>query len=200
MIIFRSVSPPVSPPVQQLSFAQKILFGLVFIVAIAFAVVRLQSYWFFTYDDTFIVLRYAFNAMHHGVVEWNVGDAVEGYTSPLHLALIILAGSFGGDLLVITQSINTAAWIGAMGGIYFIMRPLLGNILALAPVTLIMINAPMIAWIWGGLEPTFLVFMLMIGQGLMLHAFLNPARRTTNYAILTGIVFALIALTRLDAA
>ncbi|QHN30989.1 hypothetical protein GII32_11835 [Gordonia amarae] len=40
-----------------------------------------------TPDDGFITLRIADNLIHHGRPDFNFGDAVEGYSSPLHLLL-----------------------------------------------------------------------------------------------------------------
>jgi hypothetical protein len=40
-----------------------------------------------TTDDPLITLRYASNLVHHGQPVFNLGERVEGYTSPLHLLL-----------------------------------------------------------------------------------------------------------------
>jgi hypothetical protein len=40
-----------------------------------------------TSDDPLITLRYASNLLHHGQPVFNLGERVEGYTSPLHLLI-----------------------------------------------------------------------------------------------------------------
>ncbi len=44
-----------------------------------------------TPDDSLITLRYAWNLLHHGQLVFNLGERVEGYTSPLHLLVAVAA-------------------------------------------------------------------------------------------------------------
>jgi arabinofuranosyltransferase len=46
--------------------------------------------WGTTPDDGFITLRIAHNLLHHGEPVFNLGDKVEGYSSPLHLLVAAL--------------------------------------------------------------------------------------------------------------
>jgi hypothetical protein len=63
--------------------------------SIAFLVVGVLTF-ANTSDDPLITLRYAWNLLHHGQPVFNLGERVEGYTSPLHLlvatAVLLLPG------------------------------------------------------------------------------------------------------------
>jgi hypothetical protein len=49
-------------------------------------------------DDTYIVFAYAHNIVERGAIVWNTGVRVEGYSSALHLALMVVGLLAGADL------------------------------------------------------------------------------------------------------
>ncbi len=84
-----------------------------FLLFFSFGVGSIQLYLFrnFMVDDAFITLRYVKNALEgHGVV-YNVGERVEGFTSPLHVFLIYLMGLFEIDIVLASKILGvTAFW------------------------------------------------------------------------------------------
>ncbi|MDP2311737.1 MAG: hypothetical protein Q8P41_02445 [Pseudomonadota bacterium] len=59
-------------------------------------------------DDTYIVFAYAHNIVEHGEIAWNTGVRVEGYSSPLHLALMVLGAFAGADLAIFARVLSFA--------------------------------------------------------------------------------------------
>ncbi len=70
-------------------------------------------------DDAFITFAYAHNIVEHGEIAWNTGVRVEGYSSPLHLALMVLGCAAGLDLSVAARllslgcAVATLAWLAS---------------------------------------------------------------------------------------
>ena len=84
-------------------------FGL---VAISIMVGVAELYLFRTYmvDDAFISLRYVRNALAgHGLV-YNIGDKVEGFTSPLDILLNFILGRMGIDLVLASKILGVTAY------------------------------------------------------------------------------------------
>lgn len=69
-----------------------------------------------TTDDTFIPMRYAWNLLHgHGPV-FNIGERVEGFTSPLHVVVsMVVVLSPGGFALLKTKLVSLAFAALAVG-------------------------------------------------------------------------------------
>lgn len=81
-------------------------------------------------DDSFIFFRYVDNLLAgHGPV-WNVGERVEGFSSPLWLLILSLGRSLGADYFVFSR---WAGWAAAAAGIYAVW--LLARRLAATQVT-----------------------------------------------------------------
>jgi hypothetical protein len=69
-----------------------------------------QGHWGGVYDDTFIYLRYVRNLEAGCGLRFNCGDPpVEGFTGPLHLALLWLGGRFTDQLIDLSQVLCTAS-------------------------------------------------------------------------------------------
>jgi arabinofuranosyltransferase len=70
---------------------------------------------FSLYDDAYIYLRYVQNLLSGHGLRFNAGDApVEGFTSPLYLALLALGGLLTDDLEGLTQVLGTLLLTGAL--------------------------------------------------------------------------------------
>lgn len=160
---------------------------------------RINMLSFFSYDDTFIILRYAANFLSHGQFVWNVGEAaVEGYTSPLQLFMVTALGAAGIDLLLAARIVS----LGFYGGTVFLLGYGLAKIIgwrwAVFAAALLAASPSFIAWGWGAMETTLNVFLLTLGHVLVLYAIYN--RKENDKTILwCGLAFALAGLTRLDA-
>lgn len=159
---------------------------------------RVWGFSFFVYDDTFIVLRYARNFLEHGRLAFNLGEAVEGYTNPLHLLLIVIFGACGMDLLDAARLINTLSFIGFAAVIFMAVRRYSGVASGLLIMGLALANPALIAWVWGGMEVPLTIVLLAVAQGLMLRALLDPTKRTDRTAILSAVFFGLAFFNRPD--
>ena len=78
-----------------------------------FAVMVLLN-WSHTPDDALITLRYAYNVVHgHGAV-FNIGDRVQGFSSPLHLFLDVVTLALpGGYALLKAKLVSLAFGVSA---------------------------------------------------------------------------------------
>lgn len=187
---------PTPTPLTQRFF--DILAWLTVALALWVAFWRFQAFNFFVYDDTYIVLRYAKNFLEHGQLAWNLGEAVEGYTNPLHLVLIVVLGALGMDLLDAARLINLLSYIGFAAVLFFALWRFRGFTAALLVAGLSLANPAMIAWIWGGMEVPFSVFLLAVAQAVMMRVILDPAQRTDKNAIIAAIFFGLAFWNRPD--
>jgi arabinofuranosyltransferase len=159
-----------------------------------------QAFHFFSYDDTFIGLRYVANFLNTGHFEWNVGEVVEGYTDPLRLWMIAGLGALGMDLLAAARGINAVAHMAFALLLFQMMRGRLGPAVALLPAGLALSFTPLIVWVWGGLDPPLTVFLIGCAQAVMFLAFGHPEQRTPRLAALSAALFALAFLVRMDSA
>jgi hypothetical protein len=75
-----------------------------------------RDHWGGVYDDTFIYLRYVRNLEAGCGLRFNCGDPpVEGFTGPLHLALLWLGGRFTSQLIDLSQILCTVGLAAALG-------------------------------------------------------------------------------------
>lgn len=83
-----------------------------FVVAVAALVLTASAYRRdFLADDAFITFRYARNLLEgHGLV-FNVGERVEGFSSPLHVLAVAGLGALGCDLVQAGRGLGLAAAI-----------------------------------------------------------------------------------------
>lgn len=161
---------------------------------------RLNALSFFTYEDTFIFLRYAANYLSHGIFSWNVGEApVEGYTSPLQLFLVTALGAIQVDLLLAARLTAFAGYLGLSGLLFFFFRSRLGFLRAFFLVLMVMAAPALILWCWGAMETTLVLFFLCLGHVLVAQYVSDKGLQPPAMAFALGIVFGCAALTRLDA-
>lgn len=114
-------------------------------------------------DDAYIVFAYAHNIVNHGEIAWNTGVRVEGYSSPLHLALMVLGCFTGLDLSVFARVISFAA---ALTTLAIVIRPRFGpGGVALA----VMLAAwqPFQHWSVAGLETSLATLLAACGWPLV---------------------------------
>ncbi|MBI3420382.1 MAG: hypothetical protein HY053_09640 [Proteobacteria bacterium] len=192
---------PPAPASSPTPFSGKFFTGLALlgtVLAVWAAVWRIEGLSFFVYDDTYIFLRYAANFLHTGLLHWNLGDAVEGYTNPLHLLLITILGACDVDLLNAAHLVNGAAYAGCVAVLYWALLPRLGWKVALLPAGLMAAYPALIAWVWGGMEVPLTVFLLLCGHVTVLRAFLDPAARDMRQVAISAVFFSLAMLNRLD--
>ncbi len=66
-------------------------------------------------DDAFITFAYAHRVVEHGEIAWNTGERVEGYSSPLHLAIMVMGCAAGLDLSVFARALSVVAALATLG-------------------------------------------------------------------------------------
>ena len=125
-------------------------------------------------DDAFIALRYAKNLIEHHELAYNLGQRVEGFTSPLWVLLISGIGSLGVPLVTATRVLGASSGLAVFWALCLFWDELNPKApwLVLAPALALAISAPFAAWILGGLETP-----LFVASFTLTLALLNRAAR-----------------------
>lgn len=105
------------------------------LLAIATAMVSLvATFWFVRvrsyslYDDAYIYMRYAHNILQGCGLRWNCGDApVEGFSSPLYLALSVLFARLSPDAESASQALGFLSVSAGLAGAGLLLPRLLGQ-------------------------------------------------------------------------
>lgn len=156
----------------------------------------------FLCDDAYISFRYAENLARHGVLEWNVGERVEGYTNFLWTVLLALWTKVGVGPEVASRVMGLA--FGASGAILLYGISLTLNRETEGPDRwsptdpfnylagfLTAACAAYACWCSGGLETQMFTFLSLAGFALYLHE--ETSGRRFRWS---GAVMALAAMTR----
>jgi len=140
------------------------------------------------YEDQLIVLRYARNLVEGNGLVYNLGERVQGFTTPLFTLLSTGAVAFGGD--------NAATWQNALGvicaaGTAFLAVRVLSRAGAagaapLAVAIILYFSAADVSVVYLGMEVH--LFALLFLLALDLHV--------TNRSVLAAVVTGLLFLTR----
>ncbi|MDP2306772.1 MAG: hypothetical protein Q8P18_12175 [Pseudomonadota bacterium] len=115
-------------------------------------------------DDTYIVFAYAHNIVEHGEVAWNTGVRVEGYSSPLHLTLMVLGALAGADLAIFARVLSFVCSVGVAATL---ARPALGP-QRLLLVLLLAAWQPFQFWSTAGLETAMATLLGVLAWPLVL--------------------------------
>jgi arabinofuranosyltransferase len=165
-------------------------------IAVAIQYVRVLDWaWPITIDDAFISFRYARNlAEGHGLV-WNPGEApVEGYSNFLWVVLLSIPHLLGADVVTFAKVLGVAASAGALVATFFMVRRVAGSGWAgLIAVLLLGHSVDFVLNAIFGLETSLYLLLLALALGGTFALADEPSRRR---AILTGLAFAGLALTR----
>lgn len=144
-------------------------------------------------DDAYIFFRYAQHfADGHGLV-FNVGERVEGYTSPLWVLILGLFAAFGTNLPAVAVVLGVALSLATMflayklAGLFDFRHPLL----RVLPVLLLSANGSFATWVTGGLETMLLTFLVTLAAYLYLQH---------GHWLLLSLIWSLIYLTRPEGA
>jgi arabinofuranosyltransferase len=165
-------------------------------VAVAIQYARVLEWaWPITIDDAFISFRYARNlAEGHGLV-WNPGEApVEGYSNFLWVILLAIPHRVGADAVTFAKVAGVVASVGSLAATFFMVRRLSDSVWAGLVAVLFLghsvdfvINAAL------GLETSLYLLLLALALWGTFALASDPTRRR---ALLTGLAFAGLALTR----
>jgi arabinofuranosyltransferase len=169
--------------------------SILLILLIIFILILHINYFRFVCDDAFISFRYAKNFIEgHGLV-YNIGEKVEGYTNFLWTMLLSLFMVLGFNVVIVSQL------LGILFSLFTVLLLLRFNRMLyprdnlfnyLAPLFLVCCGA-FAAWSSGGLETSFYTVLVFLGSLLFVTGMEKPL-----YSALSGTVFALACLTRLD--
>jgi len=138
------------------------------------AIVALLALWHasrydFFCDDALIALRYAQNLIEHHELAYNLGQRVEGFTSPLWVLLVSALGSFGVPLVSATRALGASSALltfGALSLFWDELEPRSPR-LVLAPAAALAMSAPFAAWTLGGLETPLFVALFTLTLALL---------------------------------
>ncbi|MEI9940287.1 MAG: hypothetical protein WDO69_23975 [Pseudomonadota bacterium] len=157
-----------------------------------------KSYDFFC-DDAFIALRYAKNLIEHHELSYNSGQRVEGFTSPLWVLLISVAGALGVPLTSATRALGASAGLLAFWALMRFWDELNPKApwLVLAPAVALAMSAPFAAWIFGGLETPLFVASFTLALASIARA---ARRRDLPSSLEAGLSVALCVLCRPEGA
>ncbi|AKU99069.1 hypothetical protein AKJ09_05733 [Labilithrix luteola] len=139
------------------------------------ALVHVAYYFPRVVDDLFISLRYAENlASGHGAV-FNVGEAVEGYSSPLWMLLQAVGLALGIEGVLFTKLLGLASLTLLFVGLYRLGRDVmgLGAWTAILPLGCLAANSYVVSWALLGLE-TPLHLALLVWTAVTLRSFDIP--------------------------
>jgi arabinofuranosyltransferase len=150
-------------------------------------------------DDAFISLRYARNLVDHGAPVYNLGERVEGYTSPLWMLLSVAPlalGIEGSKVLSLMGLLGGVALVAAVWRLWTVVapaRPVPGFVV----LGLVVASTPLAAWSSSGLETP--AFAAMIALSVAEAAvFVGEPTRARGYV--AGGVIALTTLLRPEGA
>jgi len=170
----------------------------------ALALVALAALWHarrydFFCDDAYIALRYAKNLIEHHELAYNLGQRVEGFTSPLWVLLIAALGALGLALPEATRLLAAGAVLltfWALCRFWDELEPETPR-LVLAPAAALAVSAPFAAWTFGGLETPLFVALFTLTLSSIARAARQPDLRRSFQA---GLSAALCVLCRPEGA
>lgn len=171
--------------------------ALIAVVALA-ALWHARRYDFFC-DDAFIALRYAQNLSEHGQLSYNLGQRVEGFTSPLWVLLLSAAGSIGIPLVGAARVLGGAAALLAFYALTRFWDELEPEApwLALVAAAALAMSAPFAAWTFGGLETPLFVALFTLALAQIAR---DAQQRDVPSSLHAGLSIALCALCRPEGA
>lgn len=150
-------------------------------------------------DDAFIALRYAKNLSENGELAYNLGQRVEGFTSPLWVLLLAAAACAGVPLVTAAQILGGAAALLAFWALTLFWDELEPNApwLVLVPAAALAISVPFAAWTFGGLETPLFVATFTLSIALIAR---DSRLREVGSSWYAGIAVALCTLCRPEGA
>jgi arabinofuranosyltransferase len=149
-------------------------------------------------DDAFIAFRYARNwAAGVGPV-YNAGEAVEGYTSLLWVALLAGAASVGWPIPQVAVALGLGTGLFTLLIAYWFARdlPLEQPWLRWTAPLLLASSGPLALWAGGGLETALFTLLLTVAVWRTGVTLVRQEQATWLDALLSGLLWALVALAR----
>jgi len=153
----------------------------------------------FICDDAFIALRYARNLIEHHELSYNLGQRVEGFTSPLWVMLTSAAGALGLQLPSAARLLGAGSALltfVALCRFWDELEPTAPR-LVLVPAAALAMSAPFAAWTMGGLETPLFAATFTLTLALLAR---DARTRTLRSSLQAGLAAALCVLCRPEGA
>jgi hypothetical protein len=174
---------------------KKAYIPIVLTAIIALILLLHVNYLRFVCDDAFISFRYAKNFVEgHGLV-YNIGERVEGYSNFLWTLLLSVFMKMGLEPVITSQNLGV---LFSLATVFLLLRlnrrlyPAENLFNYLAPLFLACCGA-YAAWSTGGLETSLFTFLVLLGSFFFVLGMDQP-----KHLAYSGIIFALVCMTRLD--
>jgi hypothetical protein len=161
--------------------------GRINIVIVALILMAAALLFDFTADDSYIVARYAENAIDHGALVFNAGERVNAMTSPLHgLAEALLYLCTGSAIL----AWKIAAALMLIGGVVAMVSRWRGDHRSIALIlTVVALFPPALLWTFGGLETPMLLLLVALFALAAYRDGEPGGKRLIGMAIIAGLAF-----------
>ncbi len=115
-------SPAPQPNTLSMEGRTKLAYRLWFAVIWGWTAWFVARYAYSLYDDAYIYLRYADNVLAGCGLRFNCADVpVEGFTSPLYMAITVLGGALGADLEIFVQLFGLFTLAAATSIVYAVV-------------------------------------------------------------------------------
>ena len=153
----------------------------------------------FVCDDAFIAFRYSKHLAEHGFAVYNLGEYVEGYTSPAWMFIGAIGGWLGWAIPSWMQIVGALCGIILTVGVWILSRQLLGraNWMALVVPVALVLFASVAAWSMGGLETPLYAALIVWSFVLCDRVITQP---TLGRAASLGLILALCTFARPEGA
>ncbi len=151
-------------------------------------------------EDAFIYYRYALHAAQGAGLVFNAGDPIEGWSSPLWMAVVALLARLGCNLPLVVPALGIACGAAAVAATHALARRVgLDRFACHAAAFVVALSYPFQLWARSGLETPLYSLLLTAAVTLYLAAEepppADPARRH-RLQLAGGVVLALVALGR----
>lgn len=147
-----------------------------------------SKFFAFTADDSYILLRYAENFVHHGELSFNLGERINALTSPLHGTITIILSFLTGKYLLYAGKIFMAILL--LATVFIIShRHTSKPLVFILPLLVFLLSPFVLMWTFGGLETILLLFIIT----LLSSVSLKPASTQNFYAMCLIAGFAFVA-------
>lgn len=142
-------------------------------------------------DDAFIFFRYADNIISGNGPVFNIGERVEGYTSPLWLGILCVCQLFGMNILHAATLLGMLLGIGIV--VNFLTFPGLKSSAFLRSIAaaILCLQPWFMFWVTSGMETMLFTFLALVS----VRVFLIEKRDSKSH-FLSGLLVALTILTR----
>jgi arabinofuranosyltransferase len=165
---------------------------------IAALIARLHVQASFAVDDGFIVLRYATHFLDGQGLVYNLGERVEGFSSPLWIALLAAVGGLArlvrgaepGQLELLNRALGIGAAAGCVVATFLLARRrfALPFVYQVGSAVALLFSWPLIFWSGAGLEtPLFALLLLLTAHRLLSETPFVGGRRFMTVLLLTAV-------------